>query len=454
MTSYIEARGGKYNSVVVFGLQAFLIKVLSKPLTTQMVEDATGFLVDRGHIGFFNYDGFMDIVNKLGGRWPIEIKCVPEGFVVDKKVVIATIRNTDPRFAWVVSYIETMILRALWYPCTVATKSFLIRKMIMEYLSVSSDDPDSINFMLLDFGARGVSSAESAQIGGAAHLAVGWLGSDTIEGINAFNLYYDSPMSGFSVAASEHSTMTVWGEDNEPYAIGKMISKYGYDQNGSGKIVSCVLDSYDYYRALEDYVGTRYNAEIRKLGAAGGRFVCRPDSGDPVEVVCKSLEILYRKFEDDCHVNSLGYKVLPPYLRILFADGINSDDINKICTHVLIDGFSIENVLFGMGGGLLQDVTRDDAGFAMKTCHAVVKGEARNVSKNPKTADGTKSSKSGEHTTILLRQSGNIESIPIEGENSKPVVDFIDILFTVYKDGNIVRTYTAEEVRSNVDSFI
>ncbi len=455
ITSYIEARGGTYDYTVMYGLQIFLIKVLSKRLTREMVEDAKEFLIDKGHMGRFNYDGFMDIVTKLDGKWPVEIKAVPEGFKVNKKIVLVSITNTDPRFAWVTSYLETCLLRAVWYASTIATKSYSVRSDIMGYLKGTCEDPESaIDFMFLDFGARGVSSGESAQIGGSAHLAMGWMGSDTMEGVQAFNLYYNIAMSAFSVVASEHSTMTIWEEKAEAYAIGRLIEKFGYNEDGTGNIVSVVLDSYDYWRALEEYVGIRYNAEIRKLGAAGGRFVCRPDSGNPVKIMVKSLQILYKKFEDDCSVNKLGYKVLPPYLRVLFADGIDETDIIAICEAVMEAGFSVENILFGMDGGLLQSATRDDCGFAMKACSATIAGEQRDVHKNPKTAKGFKASKRGEYTTILLKQSGNIESIPIHGENVVPLVDYVDILFPVYRDGEVILTYSAEEVRGNVSLFV
>ena len=455
ITSYIEARGGKYNHTVMYGLQMFMIKVLSKKLTKQMVDDAQEFLVKKGYLGRFNYDGFMDIVNKLGGNWPVEIRAVPEGFKVNKKIVLVSITNTDPRFAWVTSYIETMILRAVWYASTVATKSLSVRTNIMKYLKQSSDNYETcIDFMFLDFGGRGVSSGESAQIGGSSHVAMGWMGSDTMEGVQAFNLYYNIAMSAFSVVASEHSTMTIWEEKAEAFAIGRLIKKFGFNEDGTGNIISVVLDSYDYYRALEEYVGVRYNAEIRKLGAAGGRFVCRPDSGDPVEIIVTSLKILYSKFEDDCTINSKGFKVLPDYLRILFADGIDESDIYLICEEAMIAGFSVENLMFGMGGGLLQGVTRDDCGFAMKACSAIVAGEQRDIYKNPKTADGSKTSKRGEYTTIMLRQSGTIESIPLRGDHVTPVVDYVDILFPVYRDGKVLITYSGQEVRDNANLFV
>jgi nicotinamide phosphoribosyltransferase len=205
--SYIEARGGIYDQTVFFGLQAFIKEYLVNPITQEDIDIADEILTAHGEP--FNRARWQYILDNHNGYLPIVIKAVPEGTVVPVKQVLATIENTDPECFWLTTWVETALLRAIWYPTTVATQSWEIRQLINGFLE-RTGDPALIDFKLHDFGARGVSSLESASIGGAAHL-VNFMGTDTISGLLFAREYYNAGVAGYSIPASEHSIATSFG---------------------------------------------------------------------------------------------------------------------------------------------------------------------------------------------------------------------------------------------------
>lgn len=426
--SYIESRGGQYDTTLFFGLQIFLKEYLSKPVTQEMIEEAGEFA--EAHGVPFNRDGWQYIVDKHEGRLPVVIKAVPEGIRVPVKNILASIENTDPTCGWLTSYLETALLRAIWYPTTVATGSKYVKNKIEEYLNITSDSNEGLSFKLHDFGARGVSSFESAGIGGAAHL-VNFMGTDTITGVMYANKYYDAGVAGFSIPATEHSTMTSWGKDKEVDAYRNMLNQYK-----EGGILAVVSDSYDFYNACENIWGEELRQEVIDSGAM---VVIRPDSGEPVEVVVNGLRILEQKFGSVR--NNKGYRLLNN-VRIIQGDGINPEMIVEILEAVTKAGFSTDNVAFGMGGGLLQQLDRDTLRFAMKASAIRVNGVYRDVYKEPKT-DMSKQSKRG-RITLVKDDYNNFRTVRIEH-----VGDQEEILQEVFVDGKITKTYTFEEVREN-----
>ena len=206
--SYIESRGGRYDRTVVFGLQAFIKEYLLEPITQSDIDIADEILTAHGEP--FNRAGWQYILDKHAGYLPVVIRAVPEGTVVPVRNVLATIENTDPECFWLTTWLETALLRAVWYGTTVSTQSWTIKQVILDYLE-RTGDPTTIGFKLHDFGARGVSSMESAGIGGAAHL-VNFMGTDTITGILFAREYYNAGIAGFSIPASEHSISTSFGK--------------------------------------------------------------------------------------------------------------------------------------------------------------------------------------------------------------------------------------------------
>ncbi len=426
MYSYFESRGGRYGATVFFGLQYLLREYLAGSVfTREDVEEARRFFAAHGEP--FHADGWLRMLEKHGGALPVRIKAIPEGTVVPTHNVLLTVESTDPECFWIVSWLETMLVR-LWYPVTAATQSHYIKRDILDALARSADDPlAELPFKLHDFGARGVSSAESAGIGGMAHL-VNFQGSDTIEGIRFANHYYDHPMAAFSIPASEHSTITMWGRARERDAYRNMVKQFA----APGKTFACVSDSYDVFDVVENVWGDELRDEVKD---SGGTLVIRPDSGVPVDIVLRCLEILERKV--GMAKNTKGYKVLPRYVRLIQGDGVNQQSIREILTAMMNQGYSASNIAFGMGGALLQQLNRDTQKFAFKCSEATVDGKSVRVWKDPVTDNG-KRSKAGRQS--LVREGGLLKTI--EGERKD------DLLATVFEDGKILKRFTLDEVRA------
>jgi nicotinamide phosphoribosyltransferase len=427
MYSYFESRGGRYGSTVFFGLQYLLREYLSGVVVTMAdVDEAERFMGLHGEP--FNRPAWVRLVEKHGGRLPIRIRAVAEGTVVPTHNILMSAESTDPELFWIVSWLETILVR-LWYPITVATQSFYIKKDILDALTTSADDPlAELPFKLHDFGSRGVSSRESAGIGGMSHL-VNFQGSDTVEGVRFANHYYDHPMAGFSIPAAEHSTITMWGRAREIEAYRNMVQQFAKP----GKTVACVSDSFDIYNVVESFWGDDLRDDVRD---SGGTLVIRPDSGSPVEVILKCLDILERKI--GMSKNTKGYKVLPKYFRLIQGDGVDPESIRSILIALHNHGYSASNVGFGMGGANLQKLNRDTQKFAFKCSEATVGGESVKVFKDPATDNG-KRSRAGRLS--LVAEGGRLRTV--EGGRKD------DLLVPVFEEGNVLVNHTFEEVRKN-----
>lgn len=429
--SYVEARrGGEYDTAVFFNLQRFIKTAMLRPITMEMVDQAEKFIIAHGLP--FNREGWEYIVNECNGMLPLHIRAVPEGMQVPEGNVMVTVENTDPNCAWVTSYIETALLRAVWYGTTVATRSFRFRELIEGYLE-DTGDPSLIDFKFVDFGARGASSKESSEIAGAAHL-VNFMATDNIVGILASMEYYNSEeVTGFSIPASEHTVTIAEGPENEKQFFERAIDVYG----GEDKMVSVVSDTYSFENALDIW------AELRgKIEEKGGTVVIRPDSGNPTEMVMLALNKLSESY--GYTVNEKGFKVLNPAVRIIQGDGVNLAEVENILKTMKVNGFSADNITFGCGGFLLQDLTRDTLRFAMKGSYVEVDGEIREVRKTTET-DPTKASKAGR--VILVKRYGVRQPITIREEEKLPTD--VELLETVFLNGELVRDMTFEEVRAN-----
>ena len=427
--SYFESRGGEFEGVTFFGLQYLLKEYLAGKVVSQAKIDRAAKIY-AAHFGtstLFNKEGWEYILHTHDGHLPIRIKAVPEGMVIPTHNVMLTIENTDPNCFWLTNFLETLLMQ-LWYPCTVATISREVKSLIIRYLE-ETGTPETIDFKLHDFGFRGVSSVESAGIGGAAHL-VNFTGTDTVAALTFIQEYYNTDeMFGFSIPAAEHSTITSWGKENEVDAYRNMLTQYPEG------LVAVVSDSYDIYNACEHLWGEVLKAEI--LGR-NGTLVVRPDSGEPKDVVLKCTEILGEKL--GYTVNEKGYKILNPKIRIIQGDGVNYESIGEILEHLKKHGWSADNVGFGMGGALLQKVHRDTQKFAFKCSCATVNDEDRDVYKDPIT-DHDKKSKRGR--LKLVKENGKYMT-------KAPHEDGDDVLRTVFENGVILEEIDFEEVKKNV----
>ena len=433
--SYIESRGGRYDRTVVFGLQAFIKEYLLDPITQSDIDVADEILTTHGEP--FNRAGWQYILDKHNGYLPVVIRSVAEGSVVPVSNVLATIENTDPECFWLTTYLETALLRAVWYGTTVATQSYTIKQVILDYLE-KTGDPATINFKLHDFGARGVSSMESAGIGGAAHL-VNFMGSDTISGVLFAREYYNSGIAGFSIPAAEHSTITSWGRDNEVKAYENMLTQFARP----GSIVAVVSDSYDIINAASKLWGEDLRQRVIDSGAT---IVIRPDSGDPIAINKQLVQILDQKFGSV--VNAKGFKVLNN-VRLIQGDGVNELTIRGILGAFMALGYSADNIAFGMGGALLQIVDRDTQRFAMKCSSIQINGEWQDVVKDPITDSG-KRSKGGR--VKLWTNSGGEYATSVQaptGWSDRGIGGWTEALQTVFQNGALFNEITFEEVRAN-----
>jgi nicotinamide phosphoribosyltransferase len=433
--SYIEARKGlspEQPETVFFGLQMFLKEYLSQPITAEDIDEAEMLLTAHGEP--FNREGWTHILNRHGGRMPVEIQAAPEGLVLPPRNVLVQLHNTDEAVPWLTSYLETALLRAIWYPTTVATTSWHIKQIIRRYLHETADDPEAVlPFKLHDFGARGASSAESAAIGALAHL-VNFRGSDTLGGVLAARRYYQEPMAATSIPAAEHSTITSWGQEREVDAFANMVKRF----SRPGALFSVVSDSYDVMHAVTELWGDRLRDKIL---AGGGTLVVRPDSGDPVETVTEVVKRLIAAFGGG--PNGKGYWLLPPAIRVIQGDGVDAATVSAILSRLKDERISAENVAFGMGGALLQGVTRDTLGFAMKASAIRINGMWHDIWKSPK-GDPDKISKRGR--LALMRSEDGIRTVPIRDCAVEE-----NLLRPVFRDGRILVQDSLKTIRARAD---
>lgn len=429
ISSYIESRGGVYPETVFFGLQLFLKQYLTKPISLADIDEAETICVAHGVP--FNREGWLYILNQYQGYLPLEIEAVAEGTQVPTGNVLVQVINTDPTCAWLTSYIETALLRAIWYPTTVATVSKNCQKIIAHYLQETADNLNGLPFKLHDFGARGASSDESVAIGGLAHL-VNFMGTDSMSAIVVGRRYYAADMAGFSIPAAEHSTITSWGRDGETKAYANMLKQFA----GPNKLVAVVSDSYDIWNAIDNIWGGELKEQVEKTG---GTLVIRPDSGEPVEIVPLAVEKLMGKF--GYTINSKGYKLLPPCVRLIQGDGVCAASIEAILAEMKKRGLSADNVAFGMGGELLQKVNRDTQKFAMKASAICINGEWKDVYKDPVTDQGKRSKKG---RLALIKENGTFKTVlknQIAADDNQ--------LQTVFKNGKLLIDLTFNQVRKN-----
>lgn len=430
--SYFESRDPS-QATMFFGLQYYAMAYLENFVVTQeMIEEADEELFGVfGNRDYFHREGWEHILNEHGGKLPVEIKAVQEGTWVNGSNVLMTLVNTDPKVPFITNFIETLLMK-IWYPTTTATYSGRIHKLIGDWGS-KTGTPEVSPFALNDFGYRGGSSEETCRIGGAAHL-VSFGGTDNLGAIRLARHYYNAPLGvGMSVLASEHSTTTSYFEENECQAFENFI-----DATVPGGITSIVIDSYDAFRAVDQYIGQDLR---QKIIDSGKRIVVRPDSGDPVEQVMINLNSLERNF--GAETNEEGFKILPPYIGVIYGDFMSFETINGICEAMYNAGWAIDgrNIVFGMGGNLLQNHNRDDHAFAIKCSARMQDGRWMDVYKDPKTMS-MKKSKRGRLALVPNPVDGVLETVTLTDEtrNNK--------LRTVFLDGELTQFYTFDEVRA------
>lgn len=449
--SYLESRGGIFDSTVFYGLQIFLKEFIEGvAILKEEIDEAEVILNSQdgvfGRNDVFDRSKFDYIVEKHGGKLPIKIMAVPEGTVVTTKNILMSIESTDPECTWLVNFLETVMLQ-IWYPITVATLSREVKKIILKAYADTSDLPNEIvkivaEYALNDFGLRGVSSVQSARNGGSAH-SINFMGSDNLAAQSCINEIYNTKGVFIkSIPATEHSIITLRGEAGELEMFERILDKYPIGT------IACVSDSYHIIRAVDKYWGEELKAKIL---AREGTLVIRPDSGHVIETLKAIFKSLFKNF--GYTVNSKGYKVLPSQVRVIQGDGVNINSIQAVCDMLREEKISIENMCFGMGGKLLQaDINRDTLNFAFKAAFVIVNGVERDVAKSPTEIDANgemqksfKKSKSG-RMKLVKTDTGYITLT----SKDAGFEDAIDELIPVFENGVILKEYTYEEIREKV----
>ncbi|PIB36045.1 nicotinate phosphoribosyltransferase [Reichenbachiella sp. 5M10] len=382
---------------------------------------------------------------------PIRVKSLPEGVEVPVRVPMLTVVNTEKEFYWVTNFLETILSTMLWLPMTSASIALRYKRIFKQWASLT--DPDNLGFVDFqghDFSMRGMGGLQSAVASGMGHASV-FLGSDTLPVISGLRQYYGA--EGFvvgSVNATEHSVMCAGTKDDEIGTFRYLMQTYPTG------ILSVVSDTWDLWKVVTEYLP----ALKKEVLARDGKLVIRPDSGDPVDIICGEsrtlggqtamgrgvIEILWDVFGGT--TNAQGFKVLDPHIGAIYGDSITTERAEQICQRLHDKGFASTNVVLGIGSFTYQFNTRDTYGFAMKATSVVVDGERREIFKDPITDDGVKKSAKGlvkidrvDGEYVLVDQVTEAEER--EGE-----------LRVIYENGRFEHSVTLQEIRDRVNGCL
>lgn len=446
-------RSNKYapdgsNHVVSFG-QQYVIQWLhdyfdahffSKPKATicnEIQKELSAYLGTEYDVSHF------ELLHDLG-YLPIHVKSLPEGTEVPIRVPMITVVNTHKKFYWVTNFLETILSTMLWQPMTSATIALNYKRKFKHWATLT--DPDNlafIDFQGHDFSMRGMGGLESALASGMGHAAV-FLGSDTLPVITSMRKYYDA--EGFvvgSVNATEHSVMCAGTKADEIGTFKNLMETYPTG------ILSVVSDTWDLWKVLTDYLPKLKQDVLDR----DGKLVIRPDSGDPVDIICGTnsmlatgtpqekgvIELLWDVFGGT--TNAQGFKVLDPHIGAIYGDSITPDRAEQICQRLHNKGFASTNVVLGIGSFTYQFNTRDTFGFAMKATSVVVNGQRRDIFKDPITDDGVKKSAKGLVRIDLVDEGYVLVDGVTEKEENKGQLQ------TIYRNGDFFNRISLQKVR-------
>jgi nicotinamide phosphoribosyltransferase len=415
MTAYGEARISQDEKITMFGMQMLLMKFFSKPITMEHVDAAEQFALAHFGRPLFHRESWEKVVRVYGGFPPLIIRAVPDGTVVRGRDPLYTVTCLDPDVKWMASGFETIILRGVWYPTTVASLDRDTKVELKRLYEISGADLAGLGFALHDFGGRGVTCGEQAEVGGAAHT-LNFMGSDTIEGVLAANFYYDEPMVAFSVFATEHSVECSFGLDEE--GEGEYI-KSVLANALPGTIVSIVVDGKDTKRCVRRLCAPRAEGGFREdIIETQAKVVFRPDSGDMFEIVPWIIKLQEEAFGVD--VNAKGFKKIK-HVGVIQGDGVDRLNMLTLVGNLVAMGYSADVVVFGSGGALLQKVDRDTKKFAQKGSAILVQAKDGTqtwvgTAKDPITDPGKKS-KEGVLTLIKNTSTGELRTCYLDRES-------------------------------------
>ena len=388
------------------------------------------------------------------GYLPIHVKALPEGTLVPIKVPVLTIYNTHPDFYWITNYLETIISNLLWKPMTSATIAHQYRKVLTRWQEKTDAERGwFIDWQGHDFSMRGMDSVDAVISSGLGHLT-SFSGTDSLPAIYGARKHYGATeFVGGSVNATEHSVMCAGGKEDEVETFRRLLETYPTG------ILSVVSDTWDLWKVCTEHVVTLKE----EILARDGKLVIRPDSGDPVDILCGINQYDIDKGIDYSHqppsykgviellwdvfggtINEQGYKVLDPHIGAIYGDSITIDRANEICSRLEAKGFASTNVVLGIGSFTYQYNTRDTFGFAMKATYVEVNGEGREIFKDPITDDGTKKSATGLlHVTKANNEYMLVDKVSWAEEDGGE-------LQTIYRNGLFENTTTLDQIKNKL----
>lgn len=387
------------------------------------------------------------------GYIPLEFKALEEGTMVPLRVPMFTVENTHDDFAWLVNYFETILSNIMWLPCTSATTAWRMRDLLNRAAIATGSPTEFVDWQGHDFSMRGMAGLESASLSGLGHLTA-FTGTDTIPAVELVEEYYgealpDGYLIGGSVAATEHSVMCAGGELNEAETFLRLLNLYPEG------IVSVVSDTWNFWDVLTDIL-PKFKDRIMAR-PEGSKLVIRPDSGDPVAIICGdpsaregspehkgAIELLWETFGGT--ITSTGHKLLDSHIGCIYGDSITYERADAILTNLYRKGFASGNMVFGVGSYTYQYVTRDTFGFAMKATWVKVDGEERAIFKDPVTDDGLKKSARG-RLAVLRTDAGELTLI----DEATPEQEAMSELKTVWRNGEFIRKQNIEDIRRNLN---
>jgi len=457
-----KSRIAGVDKIVVFGVQHFIQEYLvnafkyeffAQPLPQILEEYKRHCQVETGHIESLHNLGYL----------PIEIKSLPEGTLCPIGVPCMTITNTKDGFGWLVNYLETLISCMIWQPITSATIAYEYKKLLSKYAIETTGSADFVQWQGHDFSMRGMSSVESAILSGMGHL-LSFTGTDTIPAIYQLEKSYKaSGLIGASVPATEHSVMCMGIKDDEINTFLRLLKDFPTG------ILSVVSDTWDLWKVCTEFLPVLKE----QILARDGKLVIRPDSGDPVDIICGQskdkwirsikdipmqkgvVELLWDAFGGT--VNDQGYKVLDSHIGAIYGDSITIERARQICERLKAKGFASTNIVLGIGSYTYQYNTRDTFGFAMKATYGEVEIDAeengvmglkldcREIFKDPITDDGTKRSKKG-----LLQVTYDDFMNIVCADQCTWEQEKKGLLETVFIDGKLVKETTLDEIRNKL----
>lgn len=449
-----KSRMPEIEEVVFFGLQYFIKKYILEDFEQYFFRQPKDEVIAAYKRRIDNYLG----PNEIGtdhiaalhdlGYIPMVLKALPEGVSVPMRIPMFTMYNTLPEFFWLTNYFETLLSNVIWLPCTSATIAKSYRKLLDQYAEATSSVPEFVDWQGHDFSMRGMGGVESALISGMGHL-LSFTGTDTVPAIEYLERYYAADVTkelvGGSVPATEHSVMSMGTIEDEQGTFKRLITEV----YPSG-IVSVVSDTWDLWKVLTVYLP----ALKEEVLARNGKLVIRPDSGDPVWILCGNpegkteverkgvVQLLWEVFGG--HTNDKGYKELDPHIGAIYGDSITLERAKAICEGLKQNGFASTNVVLGIGSFTYQYNTRDTFGFAMKATYGEVDGIGRSIFKDPVTDDGTKKSAKGLMQVVLDNGAYQLrDQVSWEEEQT-------GALREIFRDGKLLVEESLSDIRTRM----